>query len=110
MANTYKNSKAVQVGNTLTDVYTAPAAGTASVVSLCIANIVSENIFVDVKLYDDSEADDAYIIKGAPVPIGGSLVVIGGDQKVILESSDKLQVQSDTDVSIDVTVSILEVT
>ncbi len=48
-----------------------------------------------------------YIIKGAPIPVGSSLVPIGGDQKLVLEAADVLKVTSD--VTVDVAVSVLEI-
>ena len=48
--------------------------------------------------------------KDAPVPTGSSLVVVGGDQKVVMEVSDVIKVQSDTANSVDTNMSILEIT
>jgi len=50
------------------------------------------------------------LVKNAPIPAGGTLVVVGGDQKVVLEPTDVVIVQSDTASSGDVTVSYLEIT
>jgi hypothetical protein len=49
------------------------------------------------------------LIKDAPVPAGSTLEIISGN-KVILESSDKLQARSGTSTAIDLTVSYLEQT
>jgi len=54
--------------------------------------------------------DSVYLIKNAPVPVGSSLVVIGGDQKTVMEPGDVLTVTSNTASSADVHVSILEIT
>jgi hypothetical protein len=48
-----------------------------------------------------------YLIKNAPVPVGGALVPVGGDQKVVLEASDAIKVTSDQ--TVDVLVSVLEI-
>ena len=58
----------------------------------------------------DNDGDNIYVVKAAPVPVGSSLVVVGGDQKVVLEASDVLKVTSDTASSADVSLSILEIT
>jgi hypothetical protein len=50
------------------------------------------------------------LIKEAPVPSGGSIVIIGGDQKVVLEVGDSIKIKSDTAASVDVVMSILEIT
>jgi len=37
-------------------------------------------------------------------------VVVGGDQKVVLETNDSIKVKSDTATSVDAVMSILEIT
>jgi hypothetical protein len=49
----------------------------------------------------------AYIVREAPVPIGGALKVISG-QKMVLEGQDSLLVTASTANSIDAIASILE--
>ena len=49
----------------------------------------------------------AYIVREAPVPIGGALKVISG-QKMVLEAQDSLLVTASTANSIDAIASILE--
>ena len=79
-----------------------------TVIGLDIANTSSSQVLVDVTLNDGT--NDTYLIKEAPIPSGGSLVVIGVDQKVVLETSDSIKVKSDTASSVDVVMSILEIT
>jgi hypothetical protein len=64
---------------------------------------------VDVQV-ENSDGDNIYLIKAAPVPVGSSLVVVGGEQKVVLNASDVLKVTSNTASSADVALSILEIT
>ena len=108
MANTFKNALSASVGATPVDVYTAGSGVTATVIGLTVANRESSAINVDVQVTDTSETVTTYLVKAAPVPSGGSLVIVGGDQKVVLETTDKITVTSDTASSADVTVSILE--
>ena len=51
-----------------------------------------------------------HLIKDAPVPSGGSIVIVGGDQKVVLEATHSVKVSSNTASSVDVVMSILEIT
>jgi hypothetical protein len=44
------------------------------------------------------------------VPVGGSLVIVGGDQKVVLEAADALKVVTSAASSADVVISYLEIT
>ena len=70
---------------------------------------MSSAVQVSVQL-ENNDGDNIYLIKDAPVPIGSSLVAVGGDQKVVMNASDVLKVTSDTASSIDVALSILEIT
>jgi hypothetical protein len=54
--------------------------------------------------------DSVYLVKAAPIPVGGALVVIGGDQKVVMEPGDAIKVTSDTAASADVVLSHLDIT
>jgi len=44
------------------------------------------------------------------VPVGSSLVIVGGDQKVVLITSDALKVVSSAASSADVVTSVLNIT
>lgn len=90
-------------------IYTCPASTETTIIGLTIANIASSQITVDVKL-ENNDGDDVFLIKDAPIPTGSAFVPIGGDQKIVMEASDVLKVQSDTANSADTTLSILEIT
>jgi hypothetical protein len=70
---------------------------------------VSSQIEVDVQV-ENNDGDNVYLIKAAPIPVGSSLVVVGGEQKVVMNASDVLKVTSNTASSADVALSILEIT
>jgi len=110
MANNFKRKLSSNVGNTFTTVgsYTVGASTQTTIIGLTISNIVSSQILIDVTL--DNGSSNTYLVKNAPVPSGGSIVIVGGDQKVVLETNDKIQVKSDTANSADVIMSILEIT
>ena len=111
MANNFFVKTEAGVGSTLTQVATyAPGSGVeTTIIGLTVANVETSQIQVDVKLVTDGADDDVYLIKSAPVPVGSSLVVVGGDQKVVLNEGDYIQVYSDTAASADVAMSILEI-
>ncbi len=108
MANTFKNAVSSAVGTGQTSVYTAPSSTTSTVIGLTVANITSSSVTVDVVVTDTSSSTSAYLVKSATVPVGGALVPIGGDQKVVLETTDIIKVTSSAASSVDVFVSILE--
>lgn len=81
---------------------------------MSIANTTTSQITVDVKIESDTVDTETnanvFVIKDAPVPVGGTLVPVGGDQKIVLQATDVLKVQSDTANSADTVLSILEIT
>ena len=110
MANAFKNKTQRQIGTSLTalETYTVPGSTETTVIGLTIANTTVSQILVDATL--NNGTNDFYIVKEAPVPVGSSLVVIGGDQKVVLMPGDSIKVKSDTATSADAIMSILEIT
>ena len=110
MPNNFKRKLSRSIGTSLTQVgsYAVGSNTEVTVIGLDIANTSSSQVLVDATLNDGS--NDTYLIKEAPIPSGGSLVVIGGDHKVVLEPTDSIKVKSDTASSVDVVMSILEIT
>ena len=110
MANTFTRKLSRGIGTSLTAVgsYTVGASTDVTVIGLTVANTTASQVLVDATLNDGS--NDTYIVKNAPVPAGGSLVIIGGDQKVVLTTNDSIKVKSDTAASVDAVMSILEIT
>jgi hypothetical protein len=111
MANTFKNAQSIGVGTSEVSVYTAPSSTTTTIVGLSCANTTSTSpIKVGIRVFDSSASTHAYVVKNAEIFEGGSLVAVGGDQKLVLETSDILKVVSDTGSSVDVIVSYMEQT
>ncbi len=110
MANTFKNAVSSAIGTGQTSVYTVPSATTTTVIGLTVSNIAASNITVDVVVTDTSSGTSVFLVKAATVPVGGALVPIGGDQKVVLETGDILKITSNTASSADAIVSVLQQT
>ena len=109
MANTFKNRTLRAVGTSPVDVGAVVSASTqTTLIGMTVANITTGVISVTVTLGDGTNTTN--IVKTAPIPTGGSLVVLGGDQKVVLMTGDKITVTSDTASSADVIMSFLEIT
>ena len=100
MANTFKSYQNTSVTTEVT-VLTGAAATQTTVIGLSAANTATVPAYVSVKL------NTAYLVKNAPVPVGGALVVVGGDQKVVVETSDTVKVSSTQ--TVDVITSTLEI-
>jgi hypothetical protein len=108
MANAFKNNFSKSVGTSAATVYTTPSATQTTIIGMSLANTTTNNITADV--YITSGGVDYYIIKNGLVPVGGALIPIGGDQKVVLEPTDALKVISSAASSVDVVCSFLEIT
>ena len=109
MANTFKNRTLRAVGTSPVDVGAVVASSTeTTLIGMTMANITSGVINVTATLHDGSNT--THIVKDAPVPTGGSLILLGGDQKVVLMTGDKVIVTSNTASSVDVIMSFLEIT
>jgi hypothetical protein len=108
MANTFKNSITGSIGVTNTTVYTTPAATSTTVIGMSVANVnLTSNISVSATLTSGSST--IYLVKNATVPVGGSIVLIGGEQKLVLTTGNYLSIQSSVASSADVIVSVLEI-
>ena len=109
MANTFKNRTLRAVGTVATDVGAVVASSTeTTLIGMTLANITSGVISVTATLNDGTNT--THIVKDAPIPTGGSLILLGGDQKVVLMTGDKIIVTSNTASSVDVIMSFLEIT
>lgn len=110
MANAFKRHVQRDIGTTITPIgaYTVGAATQVTLIGLTVANTTTQTIDIDITLYDG--VNDTYIVKDAPVPVGGALVAIGGDQKVVLQTGDSIRVVSNIAASADAILSLLEIT
>jgi hypothetical protein len=110
MANTFKNSITGSIGTTGVKVYETPAGSSTTVIGVNVANVNSNNISVSVMMRDTSGNKTVYVVKDALIMPGSSTVLVGGEQKVVLEATDFLSVTSSLANSADVIVSVLEIT
>lgn len=108
MPNTFKSFANKNVGTSAATVYTCPSATQTTLIGLSMANTSTSPITTDA--YITRSAVNYYLVKGANVPVGGSLVIVGGDQKVVLQSSDVLYIVNSAASSGDCFASLLEIT
>ena len=100
MSNNFKGYESAGVTDETT-VYTGPASTQVTVIGLSIANTSADTATVSAK------KNDAYVVKDATVVSGGTLVIVGGDQKLVIEPDDTIKVTSDQ--TVDVITSTLEI-
>lgn len=108
MAQTFKNARSI-LPDSLTDVYTCPAATTAIVIGAQVANKESTPTGIDVLWTDASAANAAtYLSFETAIPVGAAYEPIGG--KLTLEAGDKIRAKAEVASGLEMTVSILELT
>ena len=109
MANSFKLVTDTGVGTSAATIHTGASSTETTIIGMSVANIHTAQITIDVQL-ENNDGDNIYLIKAAPVPVGSSIIVVGGDQKVVMNASDVLKVTSSVASSADVALSILEIT
>jgi hypothetical protein len=108
MANTFTSYVNKDVGTSAATIVTVGASTQTTVIGMSCANTTASPVTVDA--YITRSAVNYYLIKGATVPVGGTLVIVGGDQKVVLTTNDALKVVSSAAASIDAVTSVLNIT
>ena len=107
MPNTFKNYLTANIGTSSTTVLTGATGALTTVIGMTVANTTTNTVTASVTL--TSGATTVFLVRNATIPVGGALVPVGGDQKVVVEASDVIQVQSSAATSVDVIVSVLEI-
>ena len=77
-----------------------------AIISIRCANTTTSTINVDVFINDGS--NDYYLIKNCPIVSGGSLELIDGGSKIVMQNNDVLKAKSDTESSLDVWASFVD--
>ena len=108
MANTFKLKTKANVGVTTSNVYTVPSATTTVVIGVTLANTSGSSINVGVGITRAS-TDNVNLMKNVPIPQGSSFEFMGGN-KVVLEATDTFTAESDVNNSLDVALTIMEIT
>ena len=111
MANAFKTFTAqnIDTSSGKATLYTCPANTETTIIGLNIANILSVSITVTVELLDGG-SPITHIVKDAIVPVGSSLVAVGGPQKIVMNATDVLKVYGSQANCCDAVLSVLEIT
>ena len=108
MANNFKNYFLKNATTSAANVYAPAAATQATVIGMTIGNTTASPISANVTVV--SGGTTHFMVQNATISNGGALVPIGGDQKLVLEFGDYIQVQTSASNSADVILSVLEIT
>ena len=104
MAQNFRRYTSNAVGASPAAVYTANSYD--AIVGISLSNILSTAITVSCYIYNGSA--NIYLVKDAPIPTGGSLQVLDGGAKFVVQALDVLKVQSSDAASCDVWVSAVD--
>ena len=63
---------------------------------------------VDITVYVRNSSTNYHIIKSAPIPTGGSLELIDGGSKVVLQSGDSVEAYASAASSVDIITSVVD--
>ena len=119
MANTFKvvsHDVMPASSGTPEDLYTTPGSTTTVVLGIMVTNVHSSQVTASVKLVSDTSGGGraatnttTFLVKDAPIPVGSSLELLSGN-KVVLETTDKIQIDCSVADKVSVTMSIMEIT
>ena len=119
MANTFKvvsHDVMPASSGTPEDLYTTPGSTTTIILGMMLANVHTSQVTTSVKLVSDTSGGGrtatnttTFLLKDAPIPVGGSLEILSGN-KVVLETTDQIEVDCSVTDKVSVTMSIMEIT
>ena len=108
MATLFKNKVVNAVGVLPVDIYEADASTRATVIGLSLTNLTQSFVYVNVLIQDDTSVT-GYYLKETLLPANTSLRVVATGEKLIVAPSNKIQIQSSVDDSVDVVMSFVEI-
>ena len=77
-----------------------------ALISIRLANISTAQVTVDV--YIRNSSTDYYLVKSAPIPVGGSLELIDSGSKIVIKNGDVLYAIASAANAVDVVVSAVD--
>jgi len=108
MATIFKNKVVNSVGIVPVDIYETDASTRATVIGLSLTNLTQSFVYIDVLLQDDTSVT-GYYLKETLLPANTSLRAVSTGEKLIIAPSNKIQIRSSIDDSIDVVMSFVEI-
>ena len=116
MANTFKvktNANMPASAGTPLTLYTCPGSTTTIVLGLLLCNNDTSQRTVDVKIESDTSDTETnatvFLTKDTPIPATSALELLAGN-KIVLQATDVVKIDSDVAGKIDATLSIMEIT
>ena len=108
MATFFRNSVVKEVGTAPVKVLETLPNVRATVIGLSLTNLTLGTIQVSVLIQDDTSTR-GYYCKDVLIPANTSLRLVNGGEKLILSERNELYAQSNTENSVDVLISYVEI-
>ena len=105
MAQDFERVLKTSIGTSATEIRAAANSDDA-IIGMRFANKGTTAVTVDATVKNSSTS--YYLIKDAPIPAGGSLELIDGGSKVVLQSGDSVEALSDTASAVDCILSVVD--
>jgi len=109
MANTFKLKSKNNIGVSTVGIYTVPGATTTVIIGVTCTNVSGQGINVGIGISRATNGDDINILKNVPIPQGSALEIMQGN-KIVVEAVDTVTAKSDVNNSLDVALTIMEIT
>lgn len=108
MATILRNKVINNVGVIPVDVLETTSSQRATVIGMSLTNLTSSFVYVDILIQDDTSVT-GYYLKETLLPANTSLRAVSTGEKLILAPSNKIQVRSSVNDSVDVVLSYAEI-
>lgn len=119
MANTFKvvtHDVMPASSGTPEDLYTTPSSTTTICLGIVLANVHTSQVTASVKLVSDTSGGGraatnttTFLVKDVPIPVGSSLEILNG-AKIVLETTDQIEIDCSVADKVSVSMSIMEIT
>jgi hypothetical protein len=109
MATLFKNNLISGLGTTETTILTTAGNARTTVVGLSLANLTGSIILASIRISDPIAGTAAYYMKDVIIPPNQSLRAVNGGERLILGASTSLLLKANTDSSLDVVMSYIEI-
>jgi hypothetical protein len=109
MPTIFKHAVNTEIGTSPVDVLQIPQGVRATVIGLNLANVTDFDV-VNVNVFVVDEAStEAHYVRGLVIPPNTSVKVVTQGEKLILPAAAGIRIVSDTENSVDSTISYVEI-
>lgn len=109
MTTLFRSKLINELGTTPQTILTSAGNATTTIVGLSLTNLTDSIILASIQLNDTIDETTAYYIKDVIVPPNTSLRVVNGGERLVVGPSTSLIVSANTDTSVDVVLSYVEI-